>query len=73
MLENLPFAIEPSEKQDFEPMYSTRGETIISSTVGQGTARKRRRIETDSNFLLHHIEQKETEERPLNVRNNRMF
>ena len=34
LLENLPFAIERSKKQNFEPPCSTRGETINSNTAG---------------------------------------
>lgn len=53
-------------------MCSTKGETINSNPSGWGPARNKRKIETDSNFLLHRIECKEIQERHLNVRNNRI-
>lgn len=53
-------------------MCSTKGETINSNPAGWGTARNKRKIETDSNFLLHQIEHKEIQERHLNDRNNRI-
>lgn len=61
----MPFATGHSEKQDFEPMCGTRGETVYFNNAGWGTCRNKRKMETQ--ILFHQVEQKKIQESHLTL------